>query len=312
MTQIHLFGSATPTGEAFRQLASSNASDWSVFAYSRKSAKQLQFGNNYFVDLRNTSSFQLAGEPGAPAIWISFAPIWLLSSFLQSLASSCPERLQGMHGLIACSSSSAITKRFAANRFDRDLVARLTVAEETLLTTCRGLRIPCQILRPTLIYGHVGTYSDKNISILIKLLRLLPLLPLPSETGLRQPIHAYQLASVTVELARRMSNSGFVKSLPNPSSLPEILAVGGDQQLSYLDMLKALKMAQHPGDSDHRCLLLPIPNPLFFFLASPLLLFSPKTFEAVLRMSVDLSGFTRAHELLNRKAHQFPMLPLGR
>jgi len=83
-----------------------------------------------------------------------------------------------MRGLIACSSSSVNTKRFAANHFHREPIARLTTAEDQLLDICRGIEITCRILRTTLIYGVVGSYVDGTPSRLIALMRRLPLLSL--------------------------------------------------------------------------------------------------------------------------------------
>ncbi len=297
---LHLFGAATPTGEAFRQLAISADPARLLHAYSRQSPV---FTDR--ADFTNPEAFRPAGEPGTPAIWITFGPIWLLAPFLEQLARHHPERLAGLRGLIACSSSSAITKRFAANRFDRELVARLTRAEDQLLATCRRLDVPCRILRPTLIYGQAGAYGDRNLSRLLALLRRLPLVPLPAHTGLRQPIHARQLAAVALHLAQQLGGSGW------DGSLPSCIALGGDTTLSYAAMVSALQQAQPPGDPARRCRLLRIPNPLFFALASPLLLRSPKAFEAVLRMGANLSGFTPAHQLLGSTPQPFPVLPLA-
>ncbi len=280
--QLHLFGATTPTGEAFRQLVGSR---WPLHAYSRRRA-----------DLTDPATFQPAGDPEQPGVWISFAPIWLLAPFLAHQQGHHPERLTVLRGLVACSSSSALTKRFATNRFDRSLVAQLSGAENQLLTSCHRLGVPCRILQPSLIYGQVGPYGDRNLSRLLQLLRRLPLLPLPADTGLRQPIHARQLAAVALQLALE------------PSRGPaEPIPVGGDVQLSYTAMLEALQRAQPPGDPAHRCRLLPIPNRLFFLLAAPLLLRSPKAFEAVLRMGADLAGFTPAHQLLDQAAEPFPL-----
>ena len=236
---------------------------------------------------------------------MSFAPIWLLAPFLEHLANRHPARLQGLRGVIACSSSSAITKRFAANRFDRQLVARLTAAEDQLLAACRRLTVPCRILRPTLIYGQVGVYGDRNLSRLLQLMRRLPVLPLPAQTGLRQPIHARQLASVALELTQQLSGPGW------SPDLPERIALGGDRELSYAAMLQALQQALPPLDPVRRCRLLPVPNRLFFALAAPLLLRSPKAFEAVLRIGADLAGFTPSHALLGVPRQPFPVLPLA-
>lgn len=296
--ELHLFGSATSTGEAFRkQVAGANPA-LPLHAYSRRS-------NANPADFSNPAAFRPAGVPGRPAIWISFGPIWLLAPFLEQLATHHPERLSGLNGLIGCSSSSAITKRFAANRFDRELVAQLSGAEDQLLAICRRLQVPCRILQPTLIYGQAGSYGDRNLSKLLQLLRRLPCLPVPAETGLRQPIHASQLAAVALHIAEQISESGC------DPSLPERITLGGDTTLTYVAMVRAVQQAQPAGDPARRCRLLPIPNRLFFSLAAPLLLHSPKAFEAVLRMGANLSGFTPAHQLLGREPQPFPVLPLA-
>ncbi|MCX5926804.1 MAG: hypothetical protein NTZ23_05725 [Cyanobium sp. LacPavin_0920_WC12_MAG_63_22] len=130
-------------------------------------------------------------------------------------------------------------------------------------------------------------------------------MPLPVETGLRQPIHASQLAAVALHIAEQLRGSGWDPSLPDRTTL------GGDTALSYASMISALQEAQPATDPARRCRLLPIPNRLFFSLAAPLLLRSPKAFEAVLRMGANLSGFTPAHQLLGREPQPFPVLPLA-
>jgi hypothetical protein len=295
---LHLFGAATPTGAALQELAASRGSAWQVFGYSRRSAGGKP--GLHPADFLDPSAFRPAGDPASPAIWISFGPIWLLAPFMAELVRAHPERLHSLQGLIVCSSSSALTKRYAANRFDRELVARLDGAEQQLLATCRQLAVPCRILQPTLIYGQVGPYADQNLSRLLQLMRRLPLLPLASHTGLRQPIHAYQLAAVALELARQLSADGL------DPALPERIPLGGDVELSYQAMLQALQQAQPCGDPARRCRLLPIPNRLVLLLAAPLLLRSPKAFEAVLRMGADLAGFTPSHRLLGEPAQPFP------
>ena len=54
-----------------------------------------------------------------------------------------------------------------------------------------------------------------------------------------------------------------------------------------------------------------IPNRLFFALAAPLLLRSPKAFEAVLRISADLAGFTPSHSLLGQRLQHFYVQPFA-
>jgi len=296
--QLHLFGAQTSTGEALKRQLCSTHSVFPIFPYSRRNPSLLT------ADFRDPGAFHPGGEPSAPGLWISFGPIWLLAPFLERLALENPERLQGLRGVIACSSSSAITKRFAANRFDRELVARLTAAEDQLITTCRRLELSCRILRPTLIYGRVGPYVDRNLSRLIGLMRRLPLLPLPAHTGLRQPIHASQLAAVALELVSQFTTSGW------DPQLPQRIALGGDSELSYVAMLRALQQSLPQTDPARRCRVLSLPPRLFYAAAYPLLLQSPRAFEAVLRMGSDLSGFTPVHQLLKAKPQPFPVLPL--
>ena len=269
-----------------------------LYAYSHRLAAE------HRADFADPAGFLPAGV-GVPALWISFGPIWLLAPFLEQLAQQHLERLRDLRGLIACSSSSALTKRFSANDFDRALVARLISAEDQLLATCCRLDVPCHIMRPSLIYGQVGPYADRNLSRLLALMRRLPLVLLPSHSGLRQPIHASQLAAVALELAQRMFGPGL------DSSLPERIALGGDSQLSYKAMLQALQQALPANDPARHCRICEIPNRLFFLLAAPLLLRSPKAYEAVLRIGADLAGFTPSHQLLDQPPQPFPVLPLA-
>jgi hypothetical protein len=302
--RLHLFGASTPTGAAFLQQASMRLQGCTVAAYSRQPYSGPN--NLHWADLTDPASFFPAGQSDDPGLWICFAPIWLLAPFLEHLAIHYPYRLRGLRAFIACSSSSVLTKRFTANRFDRHLVKRLVDSEQQLLATCARLQVKCLILRPTLIYGTVGPYVDQNLSRLIALLRRLPLLPLPAETGLRQPIHATQLASVALQIATHLIVNNF------KSCFPDCIELGGDTELSYSAMLLALQRSLPYDDPARQCYLLPVPNRLFFFCAAPLLILSPKCFEAVLRTAADLSGFTHAHQFVGEPPQSFPAQPLTR
>jgi nucleoside-diphosphate-sugar epimerase len=236
-------------------------------------------------------------------VLVSFAPLWSFAPWLARVANTDPHGLAGVRGVIACSSSSVITKRFAANGFDRDLVRRLRQAEEQLTQLCASHRLPLRILAPTLIYGHSGSLEDRNLSQLRRLLRRLPLLPLPAEGGLRQPIHCRQLAAVALHLADRLAGD------EADSSHPIHLPLGGDDTISYATMLRRLQQATAPNDPARRCWLVALPPRLFHSLAAPLLLLSPKNFEAVLRISADLAGFTEAHRILGGDPEPFPVAP---
>ena len=298
LMDLHLFGASSPVGEALRQQFSSLPFPGSLFSYSRSDLSSLR------ADFNDPSTFYPGGDPNAPCVWVSFAPIWLLAPFLDHLSLRFPERLRGLRYVFACSSSSVITKRYAVNSFDRELVTKLNHAEDLLIATCKRHQIHCTILRPTLIYGRVGGHLDRNLSRLISLMRWLPLLPIPSRTGLRQPIHARQLASVVLAIFRQFIAKGF------DTQLSQRISVGGDSVLSYFAMLRAMQLSLPHTDPARHCLLLPMPTRLFQAAAFPLLLFYPKVFEALLRISADLSGFTPSHHFLSGHPEDFPVLPI--
>lgn len=252
-------------------------------------------------DLEDLSpaALQAAGSalPSAPQVWICFAHIWLVAPFLAALSRHHPEALAGLKGVVACSSSSVITKRFAFNRFDRELVGRLVGSQQQLESSCERLGVPCRILAPTMIHGRSASHTDRNVEALRRLLHRLPLLPLPAQTGLRQPIAAADLAAVALQQVEEMVCGEKTLAL---------LPLGGDESLSYRALLERIQ-AGDPRAA--RCRLLTLPTPLFQWLASPLLLVAPKTFEAVLRLSADLSGFGSVADLLGRPPQLLEVQP---
>lgn len=303
---VLLFGAATPSGAALLEAALRLSGERQVVAAGRHSLRpeleQLASGGVLRVDLCDPQAFT---APSEPLWWVSFAPLWHLTPFLEHLRLQRPEQLRGLQGVVACSSSSALTKRFAANSFDRDLVRRLRDAEQGLASTCAALGVPCRILAPTLIYGQAGGYGDRNLSRLLGLMRRLPLLPVPACSGLRQPIHARQLARAALAVVRQLERDG------SSCALPAVLPLGGDESLSYTAMLERLRQAAPAGDPARRCHFLRLPPRLLLWLAHPLLLLSPKAFEAMQRTQADLAGFTRAHELLEEPPEPFPLVPLA-
>ena len=290
---IHLFGAATPVGESFRCQTASLGFDWQIHSYSRRSQQNFDFVK--------PENFIPCGDFSAPSIWVNFGPIWLFARFLDFLAGASPEYISSLKGVISCSSSSVVTKRFSFNSFDRNLVSLLEKSEDTLIEVCQRFEVPCRILQPTLIYGKAGTYEDKNLSLLLQSLRRLPILPVPSQPGLRQPIHANQLAAISLDLAVKISRCRL------DPSFPLRIPVGGDSTLTYTQMIIDLQSSQSSNDPARHCRLIPIPNRLYFLAATLLLICSPKSYEAVLRIAANLCGFTAVHELLGCDPEPFPV-----
>lgn len=296
MSDVLLFGATSPSGLAFLQ----GAGYLSVTVAGRHRPEGFADGPFQLCDLRAADSL----EDLLDGVLVSFAPLWDLAPFMARLAEQHPGQLAGVKAVVACSSSSVITKRFAFNRFDRDLVKSLSASQDLLIGTCRDIGIPCRIVAPTLIYGRVGSHSDRNLSQLLQWMRRFPLLPLPADTGLRQPIHATQLAAVVRTLVM-----GLLRQTDSTTT-SEVIAVGGDDTLTYHELLLRLQQQCEASDRARRCRLVAMPAWLFRGLAAPLLLAAPKGFEAVMRMQVDLAGFLPAHSLVGEDPRPFPVLPV--
>jgi len=296
---ILLFGATTASGSAFLDLTGER----NLVVAGRNRPNAWPADRFLSIDLRECSLPRSEAIP-VGATLVSFAPIWSLAPLVSALLNreESSDGQPALSAVVACSSSSVLTKRFAPNRQDRNLVKRLLDAEDSLAASCEKVGISCHILRPTLIYGQAGDYGDRNLSGLLTMMRRLPLLVIPSETGLRQPIHARQLAAAALHVVDR------------PEIEPTRLALGGDECISYETMLRRLQQAArelNARDPAARCPILPLPTILFHLLAAPLLPLSAKAFDAVLRMEADLAPFTPAHTLLGTKAEAFPVAPLA-
>lgn len=235
---------------------------------------------------------------------ISFAPIWLLAEFLVRISVDQPEKLVELTGIVAVSSSSYITKQYAFSEYDKSLAASLNQAHNLLLNLGHSLNISCHIIAPTLVYGSINGFSDRNISSIVRLLRRAPLLFLPRNSGLRQPIHASQLADVVY---------GKVKSIQHPINRIEstVLTVGGDEILTYTQMILKVQMSLPVRDVGRRCRIIGLPNRVFYLFAAGILPINPKLFEAIMRITSNLAGFSLASQLLGVERKTFPVLPLS-
>tara|TARA_Y100001968_G_C19433216_1_gene758194 strand:+ start:2067 stop:2990 length:924 start_codon:yes stop_codon:yes gene_type:complete len=293
---INLFGTFTLTGEYLRKQFKSQFPNAHISIYSRKLT-----GNEY-LDFLSPDQFN-PNHSDQNSLWISFGPIWLFSTFFESLINFHPEKLNNLTGLIICSSSSIITKRFSSNQFDKELVKSLRIAEEKIILLCKRVNIPYFIIRPTLIYGKSENFEDNNISKIEKIMRVSPFILLPSKTGLRQPIHSSQLSQICLTLVKRICSK-----LDIEYEKDRIITCGGDSILSYKEMIIAIKNSSKTNDPIRRCQIFSIPNGLFLFLCSPIQLFSPKTFESIQRICSNLSGFTPSSEITNTPKIEFPVI----
>lgn len=205
-----------------------------------------------------------AGLPRAASV-VALTPIWLLPPLMPRLIAG------GMTRLVAMSSTSRFTKARSADAGERATAAALAGAEDAVIAACEAAGVAWTLLRPTLIYAEG---QDRNVSRLAGLIRRFGLLPLAGAgEGLRQPVHADDLAvAVTAALER-------------PQSAGKAYETPGGETLSYRAMVERIfeGLGRPPR-------ILTIPAPLWrlgLALASPWL--KGATAQMGTRMAEDLT-----------------------
>ncbi|MDX8392328.1 MAG: NAD-dependent epimerase/dehydratase family protein [Mariprofundaceae bacterium] len=162
-------------------------------------------------------------------VWIHLGPIALLSDAIAMHG----VRL-GVQRVISFSSTSRFTKEKSKGRHDRDVARSLVEGEEKLEEICRKHSISWTVFRPTLIYC-LG--RDKNLTLIRNFISKFSFFPLPAGgKGLRQPVHAEDLAHACVQV------------LSNEASLNKAYVLSGGEVLSYRDMVTGvfLNMGKKP------------------------------------------------------------------
>ena len=143
--------------------------------------------------------------------------------------------------IVALSSMSAVHKRHSVSRVERALADSLCASEQRLLAFASAHDIHCMILRPTLIWGagmdHSLTPFARNA-----LRRGFAIVP-SGAIGLRQPVHADDLAALCVALTQRND------------PWPGVFEAGGGERLPLRDML-----ARTARSVDARAIRVPAPG----------------------------------------------------
>ena len=130
---------------------------------------------------------------------------------------------------IVFSSSSVATKQQSGNTAERDQIRDMLSLESELcsISESRGLKLV--IFRPTLIYG---CGLDTNISRLAGWIKRFGFMPVNGKAeGLRQPVHAQDLASAACT------------ALLSKNDLPRVMNLSGGDTLSYSDMVSKIFFA---------------------------------------------------------------------
>lgn len=172
-----------------------------------------------------------AAQPPAPPAAITHL---LSAGPLDGLAAWCRRRPPppGCR-IVALSSTSATVKQASADRSERAVAQRLLASEHSLgeLAGAHGWNLT--LLRPTLIYGNG---ADRSLGRAVRWARRLRGLPWPAAAdGLRQPVHADDLAQAMLHCANRQDLAGRVLILP------------GGERLTYRQMLQRQLDVAAPG-----------------------------------------------------------------
>lgn len=155
--------------------------------------------------------------PHALSSVVHIAGIWLLPPHLDALHD------QGVRRLVCFSSTSIYVKQDSSNPGERDLVRRMMDAEAEIARRCEPLGIEWTVLRPTLVYG-LG--MDRNVSRAARFIKRFHCYPVAfGATGLRQPVHADDLAAAALA------------ALAEPAAVGRHYDVGGGETLTYREMI---------------------------------------------------------------------------
>nr|WP_315203591.1 NAD-dependent epimerase/dehydratase family protein [uncultured Albidiferax sp.] len=165
----------------------------------------------------------LAGE--TIHCWICIAPISALPAHFAWLEA------RGARRIVVLSSTSRFTKNTSSSAQEQAIAQKLAEAESQLQTWAESRGIEWIVLRPTLIY-QPG--QDKNVSEIARFIQRFRFFPvLGKAQGLRQPIHAADVASACVTalqtptVANRAYNISGGETLPYRSMVGRIFAAQG-------------------------------------------------------------------------------------
>ncbi|WP_420416233.1 NAD-dependent epimerase/dehydratase family protein [Pacificispira sp.] len=132
--------------------------------------------------------------------------------------------------VVAFGSTSAIYHDLPRPFGDPVRAAMLRRLEQEFLQACANHRIAGTLFRPTMVYG---AGMDGNVARLARMIARSPLLPLPRQAdGLRQPIHADDIAALALTAASDPSFGG--------NGQCRVFDIAGGEQLPYRAMVRRI------------------------------------------------------------------------
>ena len=163
-----------------------------------------------------------ADVPALPALSaiISVGPLRELAGWLAQA------HLSGAPRVIAISSMSAEVKRESSVPAEREISRQLHDSENALAAVCARHGCAWTVLRPTLVYG---AGLDKSLTPIVRRAMRTRLFPVPAGRGLRQPVHADDIAQAVMA------------ALDCPATSGRILPIGGGERLPVGEMFARVR-----------------------------------------------------------------------
>ena len=215
-SRVGVLGASSLVGRCVLPLL--RADGWEVVAFSRQPVESTDG-----VDWRELPPPAAPHLPNLPreerriGCWLSVAPIWVLADYFPLIEAS------GARRVVALSSTSRFTKVGSGDTAENAIAAKLIDAEARVQAWAESRGIEWVVLRPTLIYGQG---QDKNISEMARFIRRFGFFPLlGSAQGLRQPIHAEDVAAACVA------------ALQTPGAANRAYNLSGGETLAYREMV---------------------------------------------------------------------------
>ena len=166
-------------------------------------------------------------------------PIWLISE-----AGIMALKSMGIERIVCVSSMSRWSKQVSNDLKEASVAKALAMGEERLIKLCEAHALSFTILRPTMIYDWG---RDQNISQIGRTIdKIGAFFTLGKACGLRQPVHAIDLAKACLEVV-------ITKATHN-----QTYDLGGGEVLSYRDMVLRLFAAKR-----QRPLIIDLPETLW-------------------------------------------------
>jgi nucleoside-diphosphate-sugar epimerase len=162
--------------------------------------------------------------------------------------------LKSLERVIAFSSTSLVVKKDSKNLNDRRLSTQLQEGESNLIQSCSEKNVQWTIFRPTLIYG---SGLDQNIEFITQFIKRYHFFPIMGKgNGLRQPVHAYDLAQASLNV------------IDARATYCKIYNLSGGEVLTYFEMVSRVF-----NSLDKAPVIIRFPKVLFYIAVSLLRFF---------------------------------------